>query len=94
MRLGYPPVIIFKRQRDAYLTAMQRADRGDYGALGELVARAMYDNLNRFKACPHFAAESQPATPAIAVRESAEPKRKRDVTSLRSRWPYSRLRSP
>jgi hypothetical protein len=41
-------VIIFKRQRDAYLTAMRRADGGDYGALGELIARAMYDNLNRF----------------------------------------------
>lgn len=48
VRLGYPPVVIFKRQRDAYLSAMQRADRGDYGALGELIARAMYDNLNRF----------------------------------------------
>jgi Fic family protein len=48
VRLGYPPVIIFKRQRDAYLTAMQRSDLGDYGALGELIARAMYDNLNRF----------------------------------------------
>ncbi|MCK2237067.1 MULTISPECIES: Fic family protein [unclassified Crossiella] len=48
VRLGYPPVVIFKRQRDAYLTALQRADSGDYGALGELIARAMYDNLNRF----------------------------------------------
>ncbi|GAA4231641.1 Fic family protein [Actinomadura meridiana] len=48
VRLGYPPVIILKRQRDAYLTAMQRADAGDPGALGELIARAMYDNLNRF----------------------------------------------
>ena len=48
VRLGYPPVIIFKRQRDAYLVAMQRADSGDYGSLGELVARAMHDNLNRF----------------------------------------------
>ena len=48
VRLGYPPVIIFKRQRGAYLAAMQRADGGDYGALGELIARAMYDNLNRF----------------------------------------------
>jgi hypothetical protein len=27
---------------------MQRADGGDYGALGELIVRAMYDNLNRF----------------------------------------------
>lgn len=48
VRLGYPPVIIFKRQREAYLTALQRADAGDYGALGELIARAMYENLNRF----------------------------------------------
>lgn len=48
VRLGYPPVIILKRQRDAYLAAMQRADAGDHGSLGELIARAMYDNLNRF----------------------------------------------
>jgi cell filamentation protein, protein adenylyltransferase len=48
VRLGYPPVVIFKRQRNAYLAAMQRADAGDYGALGELIARAMHDNLNRF----------------------------------------------
>lgn len=48
VRLGYPPVIIFKQQRPAYLTAMGKADDGDYGPLGELVARAMLDNLNRF----------------------------------------------
>jgi Fic family protein len=48
VRLGYPPVIIFKRQRLSYLAALQRADVGDNGALGELIARAMYDNLNRF----------------------------------------------
>lgn len=48
VRLGYPPIIVLKRKRDAYLSAMQRADAGDYGALGELIGRAMYDNLNRF----------------------------------------------
>ncbi len=48
VRLGYPPVIIFKGQRDAYLAAMRRSDDGDHGSLGELVARAMLDNLNRF----------------------------------------------
>lgn len=48
VRLGYPPVVIFKRQREAYLAGMHRADRGDFGALGELLARAMLDNLNRF----------------------------------------------
>ena len=48
VRLGYPPVIVLKQQRPAYLAAMQRADAGDYGSLGELLARAMHDNLNRF----------------------------------------------
>jgi ribosomal protein S28E/S33 len=48
LRLGYPPVIIFKRQRAAYLAAMQRADGGDYGALAELIARAMHNNRTRF----------------------------------------------
>lgn len=48
VRLGYPPVVILKQQRRQYLQAMQRADEGEYGPLGELLARAMYDNLNRF----------------------------------------------
>jgi Fic family protein len=48
VRLGYPPIIVLKQQRPAYLAAMQRADVGDYGPLGEILARAMYDNLNRF----------------------------------------------
>jgi len=48
VRLGHPPVVIFKRQRDAYLSAMQRADAGDYGSLGEMIARAMIDSLNSF----------------------------------------------
>jgi fido (protein-threonine AMPylation protein) len=48
VRLSYPPVIIFKKQRDAYLTALGKADSGDFGPLGELIARAMLDNLNRF----------------------------------------------
>lgn len=48
VRLGYPPVIILKRQRAQYLAALQKADDSDYGPLGEILARAMYDNLNRF----------------------------------------------
>jgi fido (protein-threonine AMPylation protein) len=48
VRLGYPPIIVLKQQRPAYLAAMQKADNGDYGPLGEILARAMYDNLNRF----------------------------------------------
>lgn len=48
VRLGYPPVIILKAQRPAYLAAMQSADRGEFGPLAEILARAMIDNLNRF----------------------------------------------
>lgn len=48
VRLGYPPAIIYKRQRTQYLNALRRADAGDCGALGELLARAILDNLYRF----------------------------------------------
>jgi Fic family protein len=48
VRLGYPPALIYKRQRAEYLRALQRADVGDLGLLGELIARAILDNLYRF----------------------------------------------
>lgn len=48
VRRGFPPVIILKRQRPAYLDALGCADRGEYGPLGELLARSMLDNINRF----------------------------------------------
>ena len=47
-RLGYPPAIIFKRQRTDYLRALRRADSGEPGFLGELLARAILDNLYKF----------------------------------------------
>lgn len=48
VRLGYPPAIIFKRDRNRYLDALDRADNGDPGALAELIARSVIDNLHRF----------------------------------------------
>jgi fido (protein-threonine AMPylation protein) len=48
IRSGYPPAIIYKRDRDNYLRALRRSDRGDQGPLGELLARAVLDNLYRF----------------------------------------------
>jgi Fic family protein len=47
-RLGYPPAIIYKRDRDTYLKAMRRSDRDEYGPLGELIARSVTTNLYRF----------------------------------------------
>jgi hypothetical protein len=48
VRLGYPPAIVYKRERSQYLQALRRADRDDYGSLGELLARAVLYNLYRF----------------------------------------------
>lgn len=48
VRLGQAPVIVLKQQRPAYLAALAKADGGDVGPLGEIVARAITDNLNRF----------------------------------------------
>ena len=48
VRLGYPPAIIYKQQRAAYLRALRKADSGESGQLGELIARAILDNLYKF----------------------------------------------
>jgi hypothetical protein len=42
------PAIIYKKDRQKYLRALDRADRGDCGPLGELIARAVKDCLDRF----------------------------------------------
>ncbi|HXQ88166.1 MAG TPA: Fic family protein [Solirubrobacterales bacterium] len=48
IRLGYPPAIIYKGNRARYLAALRRADQGDFGPLGEFLARAILDNLHKF----------------------------------------------
>ena len=48
VRQGYPPAIIYKRDRDSYLRSLRRADDGDLGGLGQLLARAILSNLYRF----------------------------------------------
>lgn len=48
VRLGYPPTIIYKRDRTRYLKALQRTDLGDPGQLGEMIARGSLHSLYRF----------------------------------------------
>jgi fido (protein-threonine AMPylation protein) len=48
VRIGYPPAIIYKSSRNPYLRALQRADQGDCGPLGEFLARSILDNLYKF----------------------------------------------
>ena len=79
VRLGYPPAIIYKGQRARYLKALRRADSGDCGELGELIARAILDNLYKFvvpavagpaRLVP-LAALSTPGITANALRAAA-----------------------
>ena len=46
IRLGYPPVIVYKRDRERYLQALRRADAGESSPLGEMLARAVLNSLH------------------------------------------------
>lgn len=48
VRMGYPPAIVYKRDRGRYLRALRRADDGALGPLAVLLARAILDSLYRF----------------------------------------------
>jgi Fic family protein len=96
VRLGYPPAIIFKGQRSRYLAAMRKADAGDLGPLGELLARAVTDNLYRFvvpaiagpaRLVP-LASLANPMTEfsAIALRNAANRGRLRAQKSPTGAW--------
>lgn len=61
VRLGYPPAFIRKADRARYLAALRHGDAGDCRPLGELLARAILDNLHRF------------VLPAVARKEQLVP---------------------
>lgn len=85
-RLGYPPAIIQKRERRRYLLALRAADAGQIGALAELIARAVLDNLYRF-VVPAVAG------PARLVPLAALATPDMSVTALRSAAKRGRLRA-
>ncbi len=98
VRLGYPPAIIYKRDRSRYLGALQKADRGESGPLGEMLARAILDNLYRF-VIPAVAGParlvplSALATPDLnssALRAAAGRGRLRAIRNSSGRWRSSR----
>jgi hypothetical protein len=74
------PAIIYKKDRQKYLHALDRADRGDCGPLGELIARAVKDCLDRFLlpalGGPHqllpISALATKTVSALALRRAAE----------------------
>lgn len=69
VRLGYPPAVIYKGDRPRYLAALQRADGGDHGPLGELLARAILDNLHRFVVPAVAGPERLVPLPALATAD-------------------------
>ena len=98
VRLGYPPAIIYQRDRERYLSALQRADTGDIGPLGELFARAILDNLMQF-VVPSVAgpvrlvpleALSSPDLSVPALRAAASRGRLRAVRLPNGSWRSSR----
>jgi hypothetical protein len=86
VRLGYPPMVVESRDRRRYLSALQHADGGQPGPLGELIARAMLDSLERF-ILPLLAA-SDHLLPLEALADGDL-----SVTALRGAAGRSRLRS-
>jgi hypothetical protein len=45
---GYPPAIIYKEERKKYLKRLERADSGEPGPLGELLARSVREGIYKF----------------------------------------------
>jgi Fic/DOC family len=98
VRLGHPPAIIQKRERERYLAALARADEGDTRPLGELIARAVLDNLTRFvlpavagpaKLVPLEALASRELS-VIALRNAARRGRLKAIRASDGSWRSSK----
>jgi Fic family protein len=88
VRLGYPPAIVYKNERTKYLDAMRKADKGDYGPLGELIARAITNNLYKF-VVPAVAGPAR----LVPLASLADEKAGLTVTALRAAAERGRLRA-
>jgi len=90
VRMGYPPAIIYKKDRPKYLCGLDRADRGDGSALGELFARSVKYGIDRFLlpglAGPHriipLSALATEDISLIALRRAAERGRLRAIRRI------------
>jgi hypothetical protein len=48
VRLGCPPLVILKQDREKYLKALRKGDRRDFGPLGEILTRCLIQSAERF----------------------------------------------
>lgn len=88
VRRGYPPAVIYNRDRQRYLRALDRADqRKDVGPLAELIARSVKDAIDRFllpslagpRRLVPLSALASPTLSAPALRLAAERGRLRSI---------------
>ena len=79
---------MFKSERTKYLTAMRKADHGEYGPLGELIARAVTNNLYRF-VVPAVAGPAR----LVPLASLIDPRKGITATSLRAAAERGRLRA-
>ena len=97
VRLGYPPAIIYKRDR--YIRALRRADAGEPGTLAALITRAILDTLYQHvipavagpaRLVP-LAALATPDLKAPALRAAATRGRLQATRGPDGRWRSSRV---
>ena len=94
VRAGLPPAVIFRRDRERYLTALRRADAGDIGALAEIFARAVTASVYEFvlpaKAEPDqllpLAALARKGLEVPALRAAIERGRLKAVQEANGNW--------
>jgi Fic family protein len=98
VRHGAPPAILYKSNRTMYLRALAKADSGDPGPLGEIIARAVRHSVERFLlpalAGPHrlvpLASLATPDLSRLALLSAAKRDRLRAVR-ISDQW-YSNRR--
>ena len=58
MRGGYPPALVLKDWRGAYITALRNGDEGNYAPLANLIGRSVESSFDTYlDACRHFPEE-------------------------------------
>ena len=99
VRLGYLPAIIYKRDRDRYIRALQLADAGEPGTLAALITRAILDTLYQHvipavtgpaRLVP-LAALATPHLKASALRAAASRGRLQATRGSDGQWRSSRV---
>jgi hypothetical protein len=93
VRLGYPPAIVYKKDREKYLRWLDRADNEDPGPLADLFARSVTNGIERFLlpnlAGPHrmipLSSLADADLSSLALRRAAERGRLRALRRT-DRW--------